>query len=64
MEVVPDHLLSKDKKSNERITNQFYKNKIRQERNKINALIHNFKPGYIEADEGEETLKISQRTIK
>lgn len=34
------------------IHNQFYKNKIKNERNKINALLHNFKPGYIEADEG------------
>lgn len=35
------------------VENQFYKNKLKYERNKINALMHNFKPGYIEADEGE-----------
>lgn len=64
VETIPQHLLSRDKKTNERITNQFYKSKIRQERNKINALIHNFKPGFMEAEEGEETLKVSQSLIR
>lgn len=26
--------------------------------------MHNFKPGYIEADEGEQTLKVTQETVK
>lgn len=46
------------------ITNQFYKNKIKTERTKINALMHNFKPGFIQPDEGEETLKVTQKEIK
>jgi hypothetical protein len=52
-EAIPKRLLSKDKKTNDMVENQFYKNKLKYERNKINALMHNFKPGYIEADEGE-----------
>lgn len=63
-ETVPTRLLSRDKKSNEVITNQFYRSKVRQERSKINALMHNFKPGFIEAEEGEETLKVSQQTVR
>ena len=62
--VVPKRLQSKDKKTNTMIENQFYRNKIKKERNKINAMMHNFQPGYMEAEEGEQTLKVTQQEVK
>jgi hypothetical protein len=63
-EPLPPRLLSRDKKTNALITSQYHRNKLNHERTKINALLHNFQPGYMHAEAGEETLKVTQSQIK
>lgn len=50
LDLLPTKLLSRDKKSNQLVQNQFYRAQIKKERNKINAIMHSFQPGYLEAE--------------
>lgn len=45
---LPTHLLSNDKKLNSAIQRQHLLKQSTQERNKLNQLLHNFQPGYLE----------------
>jgi U3 small nucleolar RNA-associated protein 7 len=63
-EPLPPRLLLRDKKTNTLITSQYHRNKLKQERTKISALLHNFQPGYMQAEDGEETLKVTQSQMK
>lgn len=47
-EEIPVKLLSNDKKVNDSIFKQHFRREAAQQRNKLDLLLHNFQPGFLE----------------
>jgi U3 small nucleolar RNA-associated protein 7 len=61
---LPTKLFSKDKKLNDAIVKQHYRVQATHERNKLEQLLHDFKPGYLEPEyEGDQTVKVREEEI-
>lgn len=60
---LPKQLLSKDKKLNAQIEHSHIQQKKRSYANKLLGLMGRAEPGYLEAEEGEQTLKLKQKQL-
>lgn len=64
-EEIPVKLLSYDKKVNDSVFKQHFRREAAQQRNKLDLLLHNFQPGFLEPEyEGDQTVKVKQSDIQ